>query len=376
MQIIQVVPRIANESSGPSISVPSLCRGLVRAGVNVQLMTLKPEPKNRIFEQLVQFPTIPFFAKLGVSPRLKAALRSRAEAVEIIHSNSLWMMPNIYTYLATRNRKTKLVVSPRGTLSTYALSRSKWKKRFMWYFGQGKALLRADCLHATSLDELECARKMGYRGPIAVIQNGVDCPETIDKKTQSEHRKLLFLARIHPTKGLDTLLDVWKHLEPSYPNWSLVVAGPNKHEYALQMQQTANDLDLDRIRFVGELNGEAKSHAYNEASLYVLPTHTENFGVSIAEALAHGIPAVVFEGAPWKGLNERGAGWWVPPGNKSLETTLSAAMSLDAAELRKKGMAGRQWMLDEFNWSHIGRTMASVYEWLCGNGAKPSCVHT
>ena len=134
-------------------------------------------------------------------------------------------------------------------------------------------------------------------------------------------------------------------------------------------------LPLTRIDFVGELIGEAKRRTWLDTDLYVLPTHSENFGISIAEALAHGVPAVVFHGAPWQGLNTRKAGWWIEPTPDALVETLRQAMNLPDMERESMGVNGRCWMQQAFDWNVIGRQMASVYNWLVHNGQQPDFVY-
>lgn len=378
MRVVHVVPRIADISSGPSISVPSLCKGIASTQsdptFDVKLMTLTPRPEVLIHEDLEQFPTLPFGKRLGVSPGLRKALHQSAKTSQIMHNHSLWMMPNVYPYAATRNTNCRLVVSPRGTASEYALSLSKWKKRLVWFLGQKNALLKADCIHATCQAELEEVRAMGYEGPIAILPNGITCPKAIEQPSVP-NRTILFLARIHRKKGVEVLLKTWAEIEQEFPDWNLQIAGPVENAYARSMQQLAQELQLKRVEFAGELLGEQKSTAFFDAELYVLPTHNENFGISVAESLAHGTPAIVFEGAPWQGLNERDAGWWIPPGQESLRSTMKQAMAMPSEALMQKGLAGRQWMLDEFDWNGIGRSMASVYRWLCDDGDRPPCVH-
>jgi glycosyltransferase involved in cell wall biosynthesis len=124
------------------------------------------------------------------------------------------------------------------------------------------------------------------------------------------------------------------------------------------------------------LYGAAKLAAYRAASLYVLPTHSENFGMTVAEALAAGTPAVVTRGAPWPGLVPERAGWWVDANVAALTACLREALACPDETLAQMGRNGRAWMERDFSWSTIGREMSAVYRWLNGRGEKPSCVHT
>jgi glycosyltransferase involved in cell wall biosynthesis len=379
LRICQIVPRIAAMSSGPSQSVPALCRAMQDQGHAVRLLTLLPNPERTVFEQTQFYPAAayPLAARLGVSKSLKQAIAEAARTHDVLHTNSLWMMPNIYPAAAVRGTDCKLVVSPRGTLSPWAKRRSAWRKRIVWALGQRQCLQQADCIHVTSEDELQYVRDLGFRNPVAVVPNGVACPEELPESlpVAGGRRKLLFLARIHPTKGVDILLAAWRVVQAEFPDWDLEIAGPTNNDFARQMMQLAATRQLERVRFAGELTGDAKRRAFQEAELYVLPSHSENFGISVAEALAHSVPAIVFHGAPWSGLNVHQAGWWVEPGFDSLVATLRTALACAPGELSERGARGYAWMRDEFDWQRIAQRMSAVYQTLHhGAPAPPELV--
>ena len=203
LKILQIVPRIAAESSGPSVSVPSLSRSLAEIGHDVNLFTLEPRPKRQLFQQTKFFPTtpLPLCYRLGVSPSMNRAIRDAMPAMDIVHTNSLWMMPNVYPGVIKDRGNCKLVISPRGTVSDWALSRSRFRKGMVWRMGQRRSLESADLIHVTSMDEMADVRKLGFRNPVAVIANGVTCPVAYKPRDPSRsERTCLFLARIHPRR--------------------------------------------------------------------------------------------------------------------------------------------------------------------------------
>jgi glycosyltransferase involved in cell wall biosynthesis len=260
-------------------------------------------------------------------------------------------------------------------MSEWAWKRSKTRKRVIWQMGQKQMVMNADCIHVTSDDELNQVRKVRAGGPVAVIPNGVHCPElpVRSKPTDRARRTVLFLARIHPTKGVDILLEAWRALGKATCDWDLQVAGPRNHAFATKMMQLGHSYGLKNVDFIGEVTGAAKSQTFINADLYVLPTHSENFGISVAEALAHGVPAIVFEGAPWSGLNEKEAGWWIPRSVESLTETLRLAFAVGDVRRAEMGRNGRAWVEEEFDWGVVGLRMAGVYGWLTG-GPRPQCV--
>jgi glycosyltransferase involved in cell wall biosynthesis len=214
---------------------------------------------------------------------------------------------------------------------------------------------------------------MSFRQPVAIIPNGVDIP-LFKEAPASEVRTLLFLGRIHPIKGIDILLKAWQVVSPHYREWRLRLVGPDDGGYLRTMQALAAELGLDRVEFCGPLYGEAKLRAYQEADLFVLPTHSENFGVSVAEVLAAGTPAIVSKGAPWKGLETQGAGWWIDIGVDPLIACLEKALRCSSSELVSIGQRGRAWMEKEFSWPRIGQMMGQTYHWILQGDSVPPWI--
>lgn len=195
-----------------------------------------------------------------------------------------------------------------------------------------------------------------------------------EKPAPGPRRRLLYLGRIHKQKGIDLLLEAWRAVAPKFPEWELIIAGPDDRGYLDGMRRLAGDLGLERLNWPGPLYGEDKLRMYRSADLYVLPTYSDNFALTVAEALSAGTPAIVSKGAPWSGLEKEGAGWWVEIGVDPLVAALETALAQPPDVLRAMGARGREWMAREYSWEAIGREMASVYRWLYGQAERPSCV--
>jgi len=255
--------------------------------------------------------------------------------------------------------------------------RSRWLKKAVWALGQGSVLRNSACLHATAEMEYRDIRRKGLFAPVAIIPNGIDIPsEQKLFKNTCEPRRLLFLSRIHSQKGIDILLRAWAMIERQHPGWELHIVGPDNGAYFLQMQALAKDLRIERVTFPGPAYGYEKSQAYWSADLFVLPTHSENFGLVVAEALAHGVPVIVNKSAPWSGLEKEKCGWWVDNGVEALTECLREAMSKSSEELFDMGTRGRQWMKRNFSWERVGKMMHETYEWVLGGGPPPKWVIT
>lgn len=379
MKVIQVIPYLRLESSGPTQSVPGMCRGLQNAGCEVTLHSDGPASQKdfgcpTFFHKIKAFPHPKFLR----SPEMLKRLKGECQTADIIHNNSLWTMPNVYPLWAIRNTKCRHVLQPRGTLSQWALNNSKWKKRIFGWFFQYAAMRKADMWIATCEEEYQDIRRLGYKQPVAILPNGVDLPmtnEDLSAVAVRERRRMYFLSRIHPKKNVELLLRCWAKLEPTFSDWDLSIVGPDKNNpYADEMKQLAKDLGCQRVTFEGELNGDEKFKFVAESECFILPTHSENFGMVVAEALACRTPAICSHGAPWEGLNEYQCGWWVPTTEDAFLQAMLEAMSKTREELQQMGERGREWMARDFSWDGIGVKMKAAYAWLLGQGEKPDFV--
>lgn len=372
MNIIHAMPDIDKEASGPSYSVVRLCESLIGLGEQSSIALIGEHASNQFIHG---FPAGVGPARLGNSPAMHRWLKRTVAVgnVDIVHNHSLWMLPNVYPGWVTKGRAIPYVVSPRGTLSKWAMQSGSKVKRFFWPAIQKPSINHAACFHATADAEYEDIRRMGFKQPVAVIPNGIDLPAT-KKRLARPTRTLLFLGRLHPVKGVDFLLKAWRVLESEFPDWNLRIVGPTGNETAASLIELSRSLALKRVTFSGAVYGSDKFDVYQDADLYVLPTHSENFAVTVAEALACATPVVVSQGAPWRGVELNKAGWWPEIGEQPLLLALRSAMSLSREALGDMGENGRHWMENDFSWMGISQKMRDTYLWLRGQGDRPPCV--
>jgi glycosyltransferase involved in cell wall biosynthesis len=290
-------------------------------------------------------------------------------------------MPYIYPAWVSRGTKCKLIISPRGNLAIFPLNQSKWKKKLMWFLWQKNAFMDATCIHATSDNEYSEIRAAGIeKKPVAIIHNGINLPllqpegYQCNIRDEDELSTLLYFGRMAPIKGIDILLEAWSAIYKLFPTWNLVIAGTDERGYRKKMENLANELKLDRVQFAGPAYGDDKFKIYRNAQLFVLPTHNENFGMTVAEALAHKLPVIVTKGAPWGGIESHGCGWWIDTGAEPLIEALKKALSETPEQLRARGRKGREWMKKDFSWESIGQKMFMTYKWLLEGGERPPWV--
>jgi glycosyltransferase involved in cell wall biosynthesis len=383
LRALHVVAGLDEADGGPSYSIPALCQSLARYGADIRLFSVKgrdlwlgddrvSEYSERRFVQ--NCGRVPIARKLRWSAELGAALKRVGPDIDVIHDHGVWLMPNVQAGRAAIRSGRPLVVSPRGMFGAAALQFSRNIKRVFWAIAQGPTVRDAACFHATSEQEYHEIRAFGLSNPVAVIPNGIDVPNAAPvAPEEGPERIVLSLGRLHPKKGLDGLIRAWAAIERAYPDWRLRIVGPGEQGHGETLRALVTELGAVRITVEDAIYGDAKMAAYRQADLFVLPSLNENFGLTVAEALAAGTPVISTKGAPWSGLVSEKCGWWIDHGVEPLAAALAEAMSSPRRLLDEMGARGREWMRRDFSWSRAAGDMLAVYRWLA-RGAQPPGV--
>lgn len=394
----QVVASINTDTGGPAYSVTALAEYLAEAGVDSHLFTLDYQrhgPQKVLHNAhlhclLADTParwlrgfSVDACDTLGRIAGRKT--HSGTHRMDIIHNHGLWMFPNYYARIVADRADVPLLISPRGMLEPWSLKRSSLRKKLAWFAFERKNLASAACFHATSIEEAQSIRSAGFEQPVAVIPNGVDLPSPEMHCDRAElearfpeltgKRWLLFLSRLHPKKGIDLLLQAWTELQSGFPEWQLVLAGPDLTGYKPYLERLIDKLDLtDRVTFTGALSGQQRLSALKNAQLFILPSHSENYGLVVAEALSFGTPVITTKGTPWRELQAEACGWQIELTTDNLKRTLFSALSLSDEDRMKMGSAGEVLIRRSYTWPGIAQQMKELYLWLIGKSDPPECL--
>lgn len=293
---------------------------------------------------------------------------------DCVHLHGLWSPRLAVRLLVWRNRGVPCVVSPHGMLDPWALSHKWFKKKVAWHVYQKRLLDRAVLLHGASERETGQFRALRLKPPLALIPWGVSLPpKRVNWSNHPRQRVALFVGRVYPVKGLPMLVEAWARVRPA--GWKLKIVGPDEAGHRGEVESLARKVGVaTSVEFVGELAGLAKEAAYDGADLFILPSYTENFGMVVAEAMAHSLPVVTTTGTPWSLLAERGCGWWVVPTVDYIAQALSLATTLDDETLQTMGRRAREVVSSEFSWGQAATNMKEAYQWVVGGRPKPRCV--
>jgi glycosyltransferase involved in cell wall biosynthesis len=256
-------------------------------------------------------------------------------------------------------------------MSRWAWNHHGWRKRLARILVHPGALKAVHGWHATSDLEADEIRALGFTQPICVAPNGISPPDpgTVEAAARHWHEAYprtadrpvaLFYSRFHRKKRVIELIDTW--LENAPRDWILLVAGiPQEYSVAKLQDYLLRNGGTQRVIVV---DGTGQPPPYAVASLFLLPSHNENFGLSIAEALAHGVPALVTDTTPWLALNDHG-GWCVPW--SAYGAALRSATGEPVKERRMRSDLCRGWALREYSWEVPARRLTEFYRQLNGS---------
>ncbi len=385
LRVLHSVNSLAAAHGGPSRAIVALAEAQARAGARVQIAS-RPEAGHEAGPIIAPAPALVQSLPLPGSPLASGQALARIVAAHaaapgpaILHDNGLWLPINYFAATAARRHGLPYVISPHGALSPWALAWHAARKRLVLALYQRRLLTAAAGLIASAEPERAHIRKLAPKTPIAVIPNGVDVPAKLPPKAPETPRTLLFLSRLHPVKNLPALISAWGKVlaAPTLADWQLRIIGPDEAGYAETLAPLIAALGpRPRITLEGPADDAAKAAAFSQAQAFILPSLSENFGIAVAEALAHGLPAITTTGMPWSDLVPAGAGWRCPPDAAALAATLVEALSLPPAALAAMGMRGRALVIARYGWPRIAAQSLAFYEWLLHGGPRPDFVET
>ncbi|WP_299666354.1 glycosyltransferase [uncultured Polaribacter sp.] len=369
MKVIHIINSIDKSTGGPARSVTHLMEQILKLSKNIHLDLATKNSEKPIIKSFKSKKSNIYFYKNKFKFK---------EPYDIYHAHGIWQRPIHEMVIEARSEKKPFIITIRGMLEPWSLKQNKLKKYFALQLYQFRDLKKASCLHATAQMEVESLRNLGLKNPIAMIPNGIDLdkfPKEIPVK-KIKQKKILFLSRIHPKKGIENLIEAWKELDKSIKKgWVIEIVGNGEPKYIQKLQELIRESKLENQIFIlSPVFGSDKIKLYREASLFVLPTFSENFGVVIAEALASYTPVITTKGAPWIDLEKYNCGWWIDIGVKPLRNTLEEAMSISEKTILEKGKNGRMLIEQKYSIDAVARKMITLYNWILKKTEKPAFV--
>jgi glycosyltransferase involved in cell wall biosynthesis len=387
LRVLHVISSVSRLRGGPSVSVHNMLKAARRRGIAVDLVTTDDDggrarldvPLDRSVEREGQ--SMRFFPRQTIKYEFSAPmlrwLRAHVSQYDIVHTHGLFGWPPLAAAWCARAAGVPYIMRPAGVLDTWGMrNKSRLVKALSVRLVEGPLLSSAAAVHFTTPLEEARAAELALRIRPIVLPTGVDIhtsPEELsepaDAPALGESRMVLYLARIHPIKRIDVLLRAYAALE-SGRSTALVIAGDGDAALIGRLKQLAAELGLGSdVHWVGFAHGALKRWLLSHASVFVLPSDSENFGIAVVEAMNAGLPVIVTEGC---GLAEfvrlHGAGTVTDGTVGGLQAALARLLA-NAEQRRAMGEAGREAAQRELSLDAFGARLENLYRSVLAGGA-------
>lgn len=372
MRVSQIVPSLELRHGGPSRSVYALSQAVAQLGHEVDLLATDPGAPRLREDKRLRIGTFHRDWPQALCPSRGLRRHLATSRPDIVHHHSLWLRTLHYAHHRARVLDVPFVISPRGMMSEWAWQHHGWRKQLVRHLVHPGAFEGAAGWHVTSEEEAVDIRRQGFQQPVCIAPNGVTAP-TPEQRTaaiaywnrtcpDAAHRPTaLFYSRFHRKKRVLELIDLWLARVPD--DWLLLMVG-------LPDDYTVRQLETYVLRASGGgrirvFDGEGCPPPYAVASVFLLPSHSENFGLVVAEAMVNALPVCVTDTTPWRSVNAHGAGWCVPWSD--YPSTLEQALGEDREARAARGQHARRHALADFSWDRSARMLVEFYERLRGD---------
>jgi glycosyltransferase involved in cell wall biosynthesis len=386
-RVLHVIPSVGPARGGPSVAIGILGRGLAAAGAEVHVATTDDDGPGRLDVALDRpveqdGATYRYFRRqtrfYTVSWPLTRWLTGHVRGYDVVHIHALFSQTSVAAALIARRNGVPYIVRPLGTLSRFGMEKRRpWLKRLSYRLLERRILAGSARVHYTSEAERREALLVDAPGRPAVIPNGIELRRFTDPAPRGwlERRAphlagrtvILFLSRIDPKKGLDLLLPAFAQLRATRSDVALAVAGDGSAELVGTLKAEATRLGIDRdLYWAGFLAGEEKRAAFASADAFVLPSYSENFGLSVVEAMASELPVVISDQVGiHREVTAASAGLVTPCAVPALAAAL-ASLAGDAGLRQRLGAAGRRLAESRFSAEAMTSAVLGMYHEVLG----------
>jgi len=353
MKILHILTTVDPETGGPIESVRQSGIEMMSRGHRVEVACF--DAPDAPFLSAFPLPTHalgPARHTFSYTPRFVPWLRKHAQQFDAVIINGLWQFHGLGTWKVLRELNVPYYVFPHGMLDpwfkrTYPLKHLK--KWLYWSWAEYRVLRDARAVLFTAEEERRLARESFwlYRANERVVSFGTSAPPAdktdlrkvfLQAYPELRHKRIiLFLGRIHTKKGCDLLINAFAKVADIEASAHVVVAGPDSSGWLMTLKQLADDLKIgNRITWPGMLNGDLKWGAFYASDAFILPSHQENFGIAVAEALGCGLPVLITDKVNiWREVHNDGAGLVGSDTIEGTEKMLRIWLDLDPSSREK-----------------------------------------
>ena len=381
MRILHVIPSLAPRDGGPTRACIELCRELVRKGCQAAICTTNADGRGVLDVPLatpvrmggveVTYFPVRWPQYYRYSPQLADAVRSSIPTCDLVHIHSLYSYTTQAAARYCRRFAVPYLLRTHGSLDPYLRRRHRLRKWCYERLFEARNLNRAAAVHFTTDEELRLCAGPNLKAPAVVVPLGIDPRNYLDRSGDAflarwpelrGRRTLIFLGRINFKKGLDLLADAFARVAARVDGAHLVVAGPDDDGCGRAIAARLGERGvLGRTTFTGMLDDTLKLAALRAASVFVLPSYTENFGLAVVEAMAAGTPVVVSDRVNiWREIEAQRAGIVVPCDANRVADAIECVLA-DPAAAHAMATRARRLVAARFTWDAVASQMLAVY---------------
>lgn len=381
MRILIFTPYIGTNYGGIGKAVEGIAGGLISQNIDVDVVTTNANNLEKIHipiniwlnENKYKIRYFPCWHKNDFvwSWQLINWLIHHLHEYDLVHTHTVFAPIVSLVHYLCNIKRIPYVMTPHGMLEPWALSYKAGKKRFYYNLIEKKLLHKASAVHVIAKLEAKNVKSLGFNH-LATINNGICTHEftALPSKeifyqefpaTRNKHI-ILFLGRIDPKKGLDLLASAFAQVYSKFPQTHLIIAGPNSIGYLATVQNYfASSRCLEDVTFTGMLTGKLKYAALAAANLYVAPSYSEGFSISILEGMAAGKPCIITTGCNFPEAAHEGAAYVVDINADAIASALIKCLS-HPEQAQKIGARARALIMQNYTWESTAQKLVEVYK--------------
>lgn len=367
IRLLEIVATADPASGGPIEGILRQESWLVDAGIDRHVVTC--DPLGAAYLDHLSLKVLPMghpsrpldrgrILRFGYTSRLVPWIRDNLSSFDAVIVDGLWNYASVAASLTLPNAGVPYFLYSHGMMDPWFRKSSPLKhflKQASWCAFEGRLARHARAVLFTTDEEMRLADGQFWGHPYhgEVVGYGTSPPPLPTSAQESAFHAavpslgrnpyILFLSRIHVKKGCDLLLHAYARCVAELGNVQLVIAGPDRDGLQSELAAQARNLGIeDRVHWPGMLEGDAKWGALRGASAFILPSHQENFGIAVVEALACGIPVLTTDKVNiWREVLAGGAGLISSDTVEGIESLLSRFNSMSAEGSLRMGAAGK-----------------------------------
>ena len=372
MKVLHVIAGMRPEDGGTAYCVPQMAMAQKLAGLDVGIAYFAADELTREVQEaanagVAMHPFRGSFSRLNrvmFSLDMLFRLERIAKGYDVLMVHLDWVFPVWWGAHVARKLGKPYIMMPHGNISPSAMKNGTWKKCLVGPLDR-HAMKKATAVWTTSPMEREWSKKYVQDVKVDVMPIGLDTLHYVVSREKPCGKKiLLFIGRISAIKGLDILAEAWRRVTREGARaWKLVIAGPDDRGYFAKMERLFGRMCPEgSYELCPAVYGKAKVELLRDASAFVLSSRSENWSVTISEAMASGLPVICTKGTPWTCIPELGAGWRTEISADGLADAILEMMGRSDEELHEMGLRGRKWVQEHLDWSQVGAAMKGKLE--------------